>query len=67
MRSRMTAASPPRRQWGEQVDRLLQAAYADEPRFRQAFLQVEAARPARKVGGGRECAGSERPLATTAP
>jgi hypothetical protein len=64
----MTVSRPRPRSWSERVDRLLRAAYADEPRFRESFLQVESARPASKVDDDRDCASAdderERPLTT---
>jgi hypothetical protein len=47
MRSEPLAFSPNhRRSSGDRVERLLNAAFADEPRFREAFLQFERARRA---------------------
>jgi hypothetical protein len=61
MRSEQMALSPQRhRPLADRVDRLLRAAYADEPRFREAFLQAERGRRARMAAGVRDCDDSEK-------
>ena len=60
MRSEQFAFSPQRRRpSGDRVDRLLRAAFADEPRFRDAFLQMERGRRSQNISDGSACDDAE--------
>jgi hypothetical protein len=56
MRSEQFPLSPYRRRpLGDRVDRLLGAAFADEPRFRDAFLQMERGRRSQTISDALPC------------
>jgi hypothetical protein len=65
MRSEPLAFSPNhRRSSGDRVERLLNAAFADEPRFREAFLQFERARRGRTASDALDCLDAASAAAT---
>jgi hypothetical protein len=43
----------------DRVDRLLEAAFADEPKFRDAFLQIERARRTQIISDALACDDAE--------